>query len=692
MAPEQARGRATDRRVDVWAFGCVLFEMLSGQQAFPGSDVTEVLATVLKSEPEWKALPSSTPPRVRGVLERCLQKDPKLRIRDIGDVRLALDGAFESMAAASAPVAVAAPRRSVLWPIAVVVVALAAAGVTWVLGRPAVEPAVPIRFSLVLPTGDQLTFAAGTMVAVSPDGQTLAYRAARGGSIRLFARRIDQLESQMIGDSVPSEAPFFSPDGEWIAYQFSNALRKVSVRGGPAETIAPLKDVPRGGDWSADGTIVLAGAGLDLVPATGGTLNRLAAAPAGKRFWYPQFIAGGRAILYTSSGPRPDAGDIEVFDVANKTSRKLVPGAASRLLPTGHLVFIRSGTLWAVKFDESSLQLQGTPVPIVEGIRVEGGGAVQYNVGRDGTLMYIAGANSTSSHLVWVDRAGAQVPLDAAARTYYSVRLDATSRVAALDLRDSGDGADIWVLPLGRQTPTRVTFESADDTQPAWMPDGRLVFTSTRDGGNALFVQPSDGTGKSVRIGAGPGDAKSQLLSLDQATVTPDGKFVLARNGEDIAMLSVEDKTVTPLIESPFRERNPDVSRDGRWIAYQSDESGKPEVYVRPFPDVGKGKWQVSEQGGSRPAWAHNRRELFYLGPDSVMMSVTFEVSGSTFVASTPKRLGTMPTTPGAHRAFDVAGDDQRFLTIRGETSNERAEINVVRNWFEELKKKVPNR
>ena len=242
-------------------------------QAFPGSDVTEVLATVLKSEPEWKALPASMPPRVRAVLERCLQKDPKLRFRDIGDVRLALDGAFESMAAAPAPVAVAAPRRSVLWPVAVVVVALAAAGLTWVLGRPAVEPAVPTRFSLVLPTGDQLTFAAGTMVAVSPDGQTLAYRAARGGSIRLFVRRIDQFEAQVIGDPVPGEAPFFSADGEWIAYQFSNALRKVSVRGGPAETIAPLKDAPRGGDWSADGTIVLAGAGLDLVPATGGTLD-----------------------------------------------------------------------------------------------------------------------------------------------------------------------------------------------------------------------------------------------------------------------------------------------------------------------------------------------------------------------------------------------------------------------------------
>jgi serine/threonine-protein kinase len=692
MAPEQARGRATDRRADVWAFGCVLFEMLSGTHAFPGSDVTEVLATVLKSEPDWKALPLSTPPRIRAVLERCLQKDPKLRMRDIGDVRLALDGAFETPAAAPLPAFVPQPRRSGLWPAGVVVAALLAGAVTWVIARPSVEPVVPTRFSLVLPTGDQLTFATGTMVAVSPDGQTLAYRATRSGNTRLFVRRIDQFEAQVIGDSAPGEAPFFSADGEWIAYFFSNALRKVSVRGGPAETIAPLKDVPRGGDWSADGTIALAGAGLDLVPATGGTPNRLATAPAGKRFWYPQIIAGGRAILYTSSGPRPDAGDIEVFDVANKTSRKLVPGSDSRLLPTGHLVFIRSGTLWAVKFDESSLQVQGTPVPIVEGIRVEGGGAVQYSVGRDGTLMYIAGANSTASHLVWVDRAGAQVPLDAAARTFYSVRLDPASRAAALDLRDSGDGADIWVLPLGRQTPTRVTFESADDILPAWMPDGRLVFTSARDGGNALFVQASDGTGKAVRIGAGPGDAKSQLLSLDQATVTPDGKFVLARNGEDIAMLSVEDKTVTSLIESPFRERNPDVSRDGRWVAYQSDESGPAEVYVRPFPDVGKGRWKVSEQGGSRPVWAHNRRELFYLGPDSVLMSVTFEVSGGTFVPSTPKRLGTMPTTPGAHRAFDVAGDDQRFLTIRGETSNERAEVNVVQNWFEELKKKVPTK
>ena len=691
MAPEQARGRATDRRVDVWAFGCVLFEMLSGRQAFAGSDVTEVLATVLKSEPEWSALPSTTPPRIRAVLERCLQKDPKLRIRDIGDVRLALDGAFETVAAAVVPASMPAPRRSWRWPAGAALAALAAAGLTWSIARPAVvDPAAATRFSLVLPENDQLPFASGTMVGVSPDGQTLAYRATRGGTMRLFVRRIDQFEAQMVGDPTPGEAPFFSPDGEWIAYFANNALRRVSVRGGPAETIAQLTENFRGGDWSADGTIALAGLTLNVVPAAGGTPTKLATAPDGQRFWYPQFIAGGRAILYTTSAPRPDAGDVAVLDVATKTSRKLLRGAAARLLPTGHLVFIRTGTLWAVKFDESNLQLQGTPVPIVEGIRVEAGGAIQYSVGRGGTLIYIPGANVSASQLVWLDRAGREERLDLPPRTYFSVRLDSASR-AALDIRNSDtDGADIWVLPPGRQTPTRVTFEAADDSLPAWMPDGRLVFTSAREGDAALFTQPADGTGNAVKVVSEPAAASAGASTLDQADVSPDGKFIVARSAEDIVIVSVDDKTVRKLIESPFRERNPVVSRDGRWIAYQSDESGSSEVYVRPFPDVGKGKWQVSEKGGSRPVWAHNRRELFYVGPESALMSAAFQVSGDAFMSAAATRLTRLPPTPGAHRAFDVAADDQRFLTIKGETGNERAEIRVVQNWFEELKTKVP--
>ena len=684
MAPEQARGRATDRRVDVWAFGCVLFEMLTGQHAFPGSDVTEVLATVLKSEPEWAALPASTPPRVRAVLEGCLKKDPKLRFRDIGDVRLALDGAFETVVAA-APAAMPSPRRSFAWPAGVVVAALAAGGLTWFLSRPAVAPVGAKRFSIVLPTGDLLPFSTGTMVAVSPDGQTLVYRTARDG-MRLFARRIDQFDAAVIGEANPSEAPFFSDDNQWIAYVVNNTLKKVPVSGGPSETITTLAEPPRGGDWR-DGTIALAGTTLSIVPAAGGAQTVLAKAQAGRRFWYPQLLSGGRAILYTSSLPRPDGGDIEVMEIGSKTSRKLLPGAGARLLPTGHLVFVRGNSLWAVKFDEDSMQIQGTPVPVVEGVRVETGGAVQYSVSRTGTLMYLPGSGAGASELVWVDRAGKVEPVGIPRRAFFSVRVDPTGQRVALDVRDQGsEGGDIWVLSLGRQTPTRVTFDSAEDTQPAWTPDGRIVFVSRRDSGtSSIYVQPADGTGTAQKI-------SGNLEGIDQPSVTPDGKYVVARAGEDIVVMDVDGKgPVKKLIESPFRERSPEVSRDGRWIAYQSDESGSFEIYVRPFPDVSKGKWQASEQGGARALWAHNGKELFYLALDQSVMSVAFTEANGAFVPSTPKKVATLPQQlGGANRAYDVSADDRRFISIKSDSTSERAEIKVVVDWVEELKKKVP--
>jgi eukaryotic-like serine/threonine-protein kinase len=684
MAPEQARGRATDRRVDVWAFGCVLFEMLTGQHAFPGSDVTEVLATVLKSEPDWNALPASTPTRIRAVLDRCLQKDPKLRLRDIGDVRLALDGAFETVVRAG-PAAVTVPRRSIAWPAGVVVAALAAAGLTWFVSRPTVEPGVAKRFSMVLPTGDLLPFSSGTMVAVSPDGQTLVYRTARDG-IRLFARRIDQFDATVIGEANPNEAPFFSDDNQWIAYIVNNTLKKVPVSGGPSETITTVQDVPRGGDWR-DGTIVLAGATLSIVPAAGGAPTVLAKAPTGRRFWYPQLVSGGRAILYSTSLPRPDGGDLEVMEIATKTSRKLLAGTGGRLLPTGHLVFVRGNSLWAVKFDEDTLQVQGTPVPVVEGIRVEIGGAIQYSVSRTGTLMYLPGTGASAAELVWVDRAGKIESAGIPRRAFFSVRIDSTGQRVALDVRDQGsEGGDIWMLPLGRQTPTRVTFDPAEDVQPAWTPDGRLVFISRRDNGfSSVFWQAADGTGTAQKIAADTG-------GIDQPSVTPDGKYIVARLSEDIVMFDFSGKSpIKKLIDSPFRERGPEVSRNGRWIAYQSDESGNFDLYVRPFPDVSKGKWQVSAQGGTRAVWAHNGRELFYLAPDQSLMSVEFTEANGAFVPSTPKKVTTLPQQlGGANRAYDVTADDQRFLSIKSDTTSERAEIRIVLDWFEELKRKVP--
>jgi serine/threonine-protein kinase len=533
---------------------------------------------------------------------------------------------------------------------------------------------------MVLPAGDRLPLATGTMVAVSPDGQALAYRAARD-AIRLYVRRIDQFDAATVGEVGAGEAPFFSADSQWIAYTVNNTLKRVAITGGPSEVITALTDVPRGGDWSRDGMIVLAGATLSLVPAAGGSLTALAKAPTGRRFWYPQFVSDGRAIIYTSSAPRADGGDIEVLDVASKTSRKLLQGSAARLLPTGHLVFVRGGGLWAVRFDEDSLQIQGTPVPVVEGVRVENGGAVQYSVAPDGTLLFIPGAPNTNMELVWVDRAGKEEPLGIPRRAFFSARLDPTGQRVALEVRD--ETADVWVLSLGRQTPTRVTFDPADDSQPAWTPDGRLVYFSNRENSAGLFSQAADGTGAAQKIVS---------ENIDTPDVTPDGQSVIGRIGEDIVLVDLHGKgTARKLIEGPFRERNPVVSRNGRWIAYQSDESGIAEVYVRPFPDVGKGRWQVSEQGGSRPVWAHNGKELFYLSADQSLMSVSFAESTDAFTAMTPRKLTALPQqVGGAARAYDVSRDDQRFLIIKNETVSDRAEIRIVLNWLEELKKKVP--
>jgi serine/threonine-protein kinase len=314
---------------------------------------------------------------------------------------------------------------------------------------------------------------------------------------------------------------------------------------------------------------------------------------------------------------------------------------------------------------------------------VETGGAVQFSVARDGTLIYLPGAGNAAMDFGWIDRQGHESLLGLSRRVFVSARVDPTGQRVALEVRDGN--SDVWVLTLGRQTPTRVTFDASDDYHPTWTPDGRLVFVSNRNNTNGLYVQPADGTGNAQKI--------TETANIDQPEVTPDGRYVVARVSEDIALVSLDGKgTVQKLIDSPFRERNPTVSRDGRWIAYQSDESGVEAVYVRPFPDVGKGRWQVSDEGGgSRPVWARNGKELFYLSADQTLMSVSFTATGGAFSAMTPRKLISLQQqVGGAARAFDVMADDNRFLTIKNDSATERAEIKLVLNWLEELKKKVP--
>jgi eukaryotic-like serine/threonine-protein kinase len=701
MAPEQARGRAIDKRVDIWAFGCVLFEMLTARRPFDGEDVTETVGAVIHKEPAWGLLRTDTPAAVRVTLHRCLEKNPKQRIRDIGDVRLALNAAFESPAAApvqptNAKTLFWRSRAGVIAAVGAIVCLIIGGAAAWAMmqWQPAPSPA-PKRLAIRLPEMDQLPFTAGSLLGISADGRMLSYRAVRDGMSRLYLRRMDQLEPVPIGDSAANGTSFFSPDGAWIAYGVGNVLRKVSVLGGPSETVGELPTNPRGADWGTDGQVIVGArqSGLMRIRAAGGTATPLAKPKGGREYWYPQLLPGGRAVLFTSSATSsPDAGDIAVLDLRTGEERALLAGVAGRLLPTGHLIFLRGGALWAVPFDIERLAAEGTPVPVVEGIRVEAGGAVQYVVAGDGTLAYVpgsVGANATN-RLIWVDRTGHEQPLMAPTRNYGYPRLSPDGTRFAVDIREDQD--DVWVGEFARGTLTRLTFDSAVDLYAQWTNDGsRLIFSSARPRTLAPFRQAADGTGK-------PEQLATSVTPLDQNSLSADGKWLVMRTitaaaNEDIMVMALDgNRRVEALIHTPFRERNPEISPDGHWIAYQSNESGTDQVYVRPFPEVDSGRWQVSTVGGTKPLWARNSREIFFVASDGGFMSVPVQ-AGATFTFGNATRLfDTTPylVTSFQGRSFDVSPDGRRFLMLKNIEQPIAAQINVIVNWFTELKQKVP--
>jgi serine/threonine-protein kinase len=701
MAPEQARGRPVDKRADIWAFGCVLFEMLTGRRAFEGEDVTETVGAVIHKEPPWSALPASTPSAVRLTLRRCIEKNPKQRFRDIGDVRLALSGGFDPptgvIASAEPPPRVPLWRRALPVATAVIIGMAIAAIATWaVFGNRVVRSQASSRFAIRLPDSDQLPGGAGTLVAVSPDGRTLVYRARRDGVFRLYRRTLDQLEAVAIGDP-EAQGPFFSPDSRWVAYSVGNTLKRVQIAGGPSQTVTALPGAVRGGSWSVDDSIIVGTqlGGLTQVPAAGGVAKAIATPKDGRGYWYPQLLPGGHAVLYTASPPTPDEGIIEVLILETGERRTLLPGSAGQLLPTGHLVFERGGSLWAVGFDVDRLQVLGTPVPVVEGIRVEGGGAVQFAIADDGTFVYLPGGVRTaaSSTLAWVDRAGHEEPIaNVPVRAYLYPRVSPDGTRVALDVRDQEN--DVWIWDFGRRTLARLTFDPTFDMYPLWSSDGRrIVFSSEREKVSAPFRQAADGTGAPERLA-------TTSTGLDQGSLSADGKWLVMRsedNADDIVALSLDGtRPVLPLIHTRFRERNPEISPDGRWIAYQSNESGMDQVYVRPFPAVEGGRWQVSSgAGGFAPVWARNGQELFYLAPGvRSLMSVPIQ-PGSVFAFGNATQLMDMSpyiaTVPG--RNFDVSPDGRKFLVIKNaEQQQTAAQINVVLNWFDELTQKVPVR
>ena len=714
MSPEQARGKTVDKRADIWAFGAVLFEMLTGKRAFPGEDLTDTLAAVVKLDPRWDAIGAGVPARVRQVLRVCLQKDPKQRAQAIGDVRLALEGAFDVPAPPPQPSAEALGTklhwRSPTVGAAALALILVTAVATWVLKPPAAERPAPLR-RFTISTG-QAPLSIGTRnrdMAITPDGSRLVYFAGLGTDRQLYIRALDALEGTPIRQADRFFEPFVSPDGRWVGFrdEADKMLRKMPIAGGPLVNVTAVGREMIGATWGPDDTIVFAttepGTGLQRVPAGGGTPTVLTTPDKARgeiQHSWPEFLPGGRAVLYTiQSGERGEDFQIAAFDIQSGDTKILVPsGSSPRFSPSGHLVYGAENTIRAVPFDPVRLEVLGDPIPLAEGVLMKrNSGAADFSVAADGTLVYIAaGAGGLQRRLVWAERGGARRPINAPPRAYISARISPDGTRVAMALRDQQD--DIWIWDFARETLTRLTTDPSNDVAPIWTRDGRrIVFSSLRVTPSPLFVQAADGTGGTERLTEG---AEAHMPN----TFSPDGGRLIfgadtgTATGRDLRMLVLDgERRITPLIQTPFDERNAEISPDGKWIAFQSNESGTEEVYVRPFPDVESGRWQVSTTGGFHPAWAPNGRELFYVAADGRLMAVDVRSQGG-FAAGVPRMLvdgGFYFNLVAQGRSYDISPDGTRFLLIQAPNTGTQADtagLTVVLNWAEELKRLVPTR
>jgi len=699
MSPEQARGKSADKRADIWAFGLVLFEMLAGRSAFRGETVTDLLAAVVKEEPDWSALPAETPPALRRLLRRCLQKDPSRRLHDIADARLELEESLaeppDAPARLTAPAAAQpAARRALPWALAAVF-AVTAAVLGWqILGEPARPAGRQMHFTIALPPQTRLADPVWPVAVLSPDGSLLVMEVWRSGTTQLYLRRMDQLEAAALPGTEDATKPFFSPDGKWIGFTAGRKLKKVAVTGG---TPQELCDVDWGGGaWLPDDNIVFTQGyptGLWRVSASGGTPEKLTEPDRSKGelgHWWPQLLPDGETILFTNFSTPVERARIETYSLRSGERKTLVTGALhGRYVPTGHLVFARGETLMAVPMDAKRLEVTGTPLPVLDDVSVDTtNGSSQFSFSADGSLAYVpASTTRLRSRLVWVDRTGRVQPFALAPRAFAEPRLSPDGQRLALSIWEQG--RDVWVYDLARGSLTRVTSGPAAEFMPLWTRDGRrLAFISEKPIFD-LFLKAADGTGAEEMVLASPFDKYPQSF-------TPDGRTLVfaeisIETGSDVLMLPLEgERKPVPVANTRFDEEAPQLSPDGRWLAYQSNESGRNEVYVQPFPGPGE-RHQVSTDGGTEPLWSRAGRELFYRQGDK-LLSVPLR-PGAAFQAGKPVVLfeGSFEHFT-YHAGYDISPDGRRFVMVQRDPDAPPAQVRIVLNWFDELRRRVPVR
>jgi serine/threonine-protein kinase len=708
MSPEQARGAAVDKRADIWAFGCVVYEMLSGKAAFQGETTSDILAAVLRSEPDWNALPAKTQPRIRKLLRRCLERDRNQRLRDIGEARIAIDA--NKIDAPEEGTALQ-PALRPIWPWAgAVAIAVLIAGWGWWRATRSAPTHPPLWLS-VQPSPEAVIERIGSFPALSPDGTRLAFLVSGGDGVRRVAtRRLDQNEVVTLAGTEGAVRPTFSPDGEWIAFNSNLKLRKISVHGGLPQALCDMSTAGFGGSWAEEDNIIAplgVATGLSRIPAAGGaptpvtTLKREQNELAHR---WPQVLPAQQAILFSVyyTDRNYDDSDIEVLWLKTGQRKRIYRGGFfGRYLPSGHLVFIHQNTLFAARFDAGRMSLESTPQPAIESIAnsYDGGGSFAFS--RDGTAIYLSGSEQTARSIFWLDKSDKLQPLHTEPGIYGFPRLSPDGTRLAFSMENTQGGLDIWVKDLGRATTSRLTFLPGRNNAGAWSPDGKdIVFISAGAESRGVYAIRADGTGEPQRmIGGG---------KRTVSTFSPDGRRLAGfepndGGGVDIWTAPVERERDHLRLGQPETfvpsagaiKLTPKFSPDGHWLAYQSNESGRNEIYVRPFPGPA-GIRQISSGGGIHPMWSNDGRELFFVALDNRIMVVDYSTNTGAFVFDQPRvwaetrmlNLGSPPVS-----VIDLAPGGKRFAVILyadGSAEPKRiTHLTFLLNFFDEVKQRV---
>ena len=708
MAPEQVEGRTEeiDARTDIFAFGVVVYEMVTGRKAFEGKSQASIIGAILKDDPPpMSSLQPMTPPALDRVVKRCLAKDREDRWQTARDVCEELKWISSSGSQAVAGTGKssgrgtpALGRRALILALGMLLVGAAVASLaTWSMKPESPRPVT--RTVITLPTGQQLAgLENGLALALSPDGTQLAYVARQGGIQQIYLREMDSLEAKAIPGTEGGVSPFFSPDGQWVGFFSDATIKKVAVNGGAVLDVGTVSaPLGAGASWGNQRIIAFArtsAAPIQQVPEAGGAAQSLTHLEEGDvSHRLPEFLPGDKAVLFAAARSGITFGNAQVAAqfIGSGERRNLVQGGTNpRYSLSGHLVYAQGGGLMAAPFDPQRLTLRGAAVKVVDGVlQSPTTGTAQYSISATGSLVYVpGGARTAQSKLVWVSRNGSEQPLAVPARPYRFPHLSPNGRQLAVTITEQE--SQTWLYDLARETLTRFTFGGTQNYNPIWTPDGkRIAFESNSSGPINIFWQLADGSGGLERL--------TTTTNVNAPfSWSPDGQLlafveIISSKGQNIQILRIHDRKTLPLHETQFNEQEPRFSPDGRWLAYISDESGRNEVFVQPYPGPG-GKWQISADGGTEPVWNPNGRELYFRNGDR-MMAVEVNTQPS-FSAGTPRTLfeGRYESAPVPLYNFDISPDGQRFLMVKSSEQEQVAptQINVVQNWFEELKQKVP--